>query len=722
MERMILSIYKRAVHPHIKTVYLLEENEKSTVQNLRNALYKLDLSGLLVFCLDADLSKLFKEDYSFNDHGIYFGVNYNPNFSEALHLAIEKVKKLQAKQKKNYKGEIEDEIAGIQQGYIDYFQSKVAFVLVPCEPSTQKRDWQRFIEFEKFVDPVDQYTLNPYFTEDYHTHYILDIETTSLDFDTGEITLLGIKPVGEKHYSILQNPKPNDLRKLFEFIEGSTVIGHNLVFDLSWLMAKAGIEFAPNIQTVDTMLLAHVAGERQLSLKHLSMMYGNFKGRRNTLTADESYLVEDLLSTECLYNKFKDQLSTFAGQLVCNAVKTFAEAKVNGVVLDKERLFEVRDDYRKYDTPKYDFNVDSNRELSAYLVSNGVKLIEKTERGDYKVDIKTLESFKHLPIVEEYLDYQKEVGIYQKFVKPYCEMQQFTIRPNIMLFGTETGRLSCSNPNVQQIPNRSLFKDIFRSRFGSDGVIASIDLDQAELRIAALLSGDDVYAKALLSNDFHKLVAAKTFGKREEEVTKQERFVAKSVNFGGVLYGGSAKGIATRINVDPSVVAKVQDWYKQEFVKLTNWIESQKQLAVKTNQVTTHFGRIRSLELVHDRKMRWDEKRRIGVNTAVQSVASDMMLYIACRLSGLLRKYRLESKILFPVHDELLLDIKRSELDQVIELLKQSFKDVLKTPIGKLSLSSTLPISGTLEWGESWLYLKSDHFKPEGKVKISSLE
>ena len=165
-----------------------------------------------------------------------------------------------------------------------------------------------------------------------------------------------------------------------------------------------------------------------------------------------------------------------------------------------------------------------------------------------------------------------------------------------MLFGTETGRLSCSNPNVQQIPNRSLFKDIFRSRFGSAGVIASIDLDQAELRIAALLSGDEIYSQALLSNDFHRLVASKTFGKLESEVTKAERFVAKSVNFGGVLYGGSAKGIATRINVEPDVVAKVQEWYKTEFVKLTTWIEDTKQLAVTTNQIITYFGRVRELD------------------------------------------------------------------------------------------------------------------------------
>jgi DNA polymerase I-like protein with 3'-5' exonuclease and polymerase domains len=671
--------------------------------------------------MDGELSKLFKDDYSFNDHGIYYDVFRNSNFDLDVHNLEEKLKKLQAKQKKKYKDEVQSQIYVEESCYNTYI-ADVAFILVPAEPSTMKRDWQRFMEYEKFVDPVGDCRLVIPSIDFEEFTYILDIETTGLDFDQFKITMLGIKALGINEVSIIKNPGASEIKRLLKKLEGKTVIGHNLIFDLSWLMYVCGYEFAPNISTVDTMLLAHVAGERQLSLKHLSMMYGNFKGRRNTLTADESYLVEDLLSTECLYNKFQGQLTTFAGQLVCNAVKTFSEAKVNGVVLDQNRLFDVRDDYRKYDTPKYDFNVDSNRDLAAFLVSNGVKLTEKTERGDLKVDQKTLENFKDNEVVAEYLDYQKELNIYQKFIKPYCELQQFTIRPNIMLFGTETGRLACSNPNVQQIPNRSLFKDIFRSRFGQDGVIGSIDLDQAELRIAALLSGDEVYANALLSNDFHKLVASKTFGKAEKDVSKQERFVAKSVNFGGVLYGGSAKGIATRIKVDPEVVAKVQEWYKEEFVKLTNWIDSQKDLAVKTNEVTTLFGRTRKLETVHARKMRWDEKRRIGVNTAVQSVASDVMLYIVTRLSTLLRKHQLRSKILFPVHDELLIDIHRSELEQVVELLKQAFKDVLKTPLGKLDLAATLPISGVLEYGQSWLYVKNEKYQPEGKVKISSLE
>lgn len=714
MNKLILSIHPTKKHPQYETVNLLEANEKSSIALLRDKLHDVDLVGKLVLCLDSELSKLFKEDYSFNDHGIYYDVYFNSNFDLNTFNLEQKTKKLQTKLKKKYTEDSEQELKRLEKELIDR-QSTLAFVLIPLEKETAKRDYQRFVEFESFVDPILKYHKEPLAT-DYYDTYVLDIETTGLEFDKYDITLIGLKGVYTDSYSIICNPSRKDILKLFEYLEGTTIVGHNLLFDLSWLMYKAGLSYAPNINTVDTMLLAHVAGERRLSLKHLSMMLGNFKGRRNTMTADDSYLLEDLLATELLYTTYKSSLDTFAGKLVCNAVKAFAETKVKGLKLNEQRLFAIRDSYSSYDVPKYNFNVDSNRELSEYLKSSGVALTAKTERGDYKVDRPTLENFKDNPVVAEYLDYQAEVGIYQKFIKPYCELQDFTIRPDIRLSGTETGRLSCSNPNVQQVPNRSLFKDIFRSRFGDNGWVATIDLDQAELRIAALLSGDEIYSRALLSNDFHKLVASKTFEKEEKAVTKQERFTAKAVNFGGVLYGGSAKGIAERIKVETELVAKVQNWYAKEFVKLTQWIESEKETAVHTNEVKTLFGRTRKLE-----GLRWDQKRRIGVNTAVQSVASDVMLYIVTRLSSLIRQNKLQSQIMFPVHDELLLDIHKEEFDQVINLLKQAFKDVLRTPIGQLDLAKTLPISGTLEYGVSWLYLKNEKYPPVGSVKISSL-
>ncbi len=715
MERLILSIYERKKNPHYEQVHLLSKEEKVSVPLLRERLYPLDLTGKLVLCLDSELSKLFKEDYSFNDHGIYYDCFYNSNFD--LHLY--KVEKDKAKLVAKYKKKPTEGIANVLE-FTDLElaqrSSQVAFVLVPLEQQTQKRDYERWLNFESFVDPVEAYKHADFWNfED--NNYVLDIETTSLDFNTGEITLIGLKAVDGKTYKILSNPNAILIQGLLRNLEGKTIIGHNLLFDLSWLMAKAGLEFVPNFEVIDTMLLAHVSGERQLSLKHLSMMYGNFKGRRNTMTADESYLVEDLLATELLYNKFKGALNTFAGKLVCQAVRAFSETKVAGIKLDSDKLFQLRDYYQNLiDNPKYSFNVNAPREVAQYFLEQGVQLQTKNERGDYSVDQKVIETYKH-PVVVEYLDYKKEINIYNKYIKSYSTMQSFTIHPNIMLFGTETGRLSCSDPNVQQIPNKSEFKAIFKSRYGSDGYVATIDLDRAELGIAALLSGDEVYAKALTSQDFHRLVASKTFGKPEKDVTKQERFVAKAVNFGGVLYGGSAKGIASRIHVEADVVAKVQEWYKHEFVVLTDWIETQKDISVKTNQVITFFGRTRSLE-----GLRWDQKRRIGVNTAVQSIASDVMTYIVTRLSGLIRKNKLRSKVMFPVHDELLIDIYKPELDKVIELLKQSFRDVLKTPIGQLKLSSTLPISGTLEWGNSWLELKNEKYPPIGSVKISSLE
>lgn len=715
MERLILSIYERKRNPHYEQVHLLNKDEKISVPLLRERLYPLDLTGKLVLCLDSELSKIFKEDYSFNDHGIYYDVLRSGNFDLVVHQLEDKIKKLQAKQKKKYKEEVQATLQ-IAEGDLIDLQSQIAFVLVPLEQQTQKRDYERWLNFESFVDPVDSVFHDLVFIDE-HKAFILDIETTGLDFNTEHITMLGIKPIDAKKYQIVKNPDVKIIQWLFDNLEGKTIIGHNLLFDLSWLMAKAGLEFVPNFEVIDTMLLAHVSGERQLSLKHLSMMYGNFKGRRNTMTADESYLVEDLLSTELLYNKFKPALNTFAGKLVCQAVKAFAETKVAGIKLDSDKLFQLRDYYQNLiDNPKYSFNVNAPREVANYFLEQGVQLQIKNERGDFSVDQKVLETYKH-PVVVEYLDYKKEINIYNKYIKSYSTMQSFTIHPNIMLFGTETGRLSCSDPNVQQIPNKSEFKAIFKSRHGTDGYVATIDLDRAELGIAALLSGDEVYAKALTSQDFHRLVASKTFNCPESNVTKQQRFIAKSVNFGGVLYGGSAKGIASRIHVKADVVLKVQEWYKQEFVVLTDWIETQKDISVKTNQVNTFFGRTRNLE-----GLRWDQKRRIGVNTAVQSIASDVMTYIVTRLSGLIRKNGLKSKVMFPVHDELLLDIYKPELDKVIELLKQAFRDVLKTPIGQLKLSSTLPISGTLEWGESWLQLKNEKYPPIGSVKISSLE
>lgn len=714
MERLILSIYERKKNPHYEQVHLLNKDEKISIPLLRERLYPLDLSGKLVLCLDSELSKLFKEDYSFNDHGIYFDVFYNSNFDISCHQIEEKIKKLQTKQKKKYKEEIELDLKILQDDLLN-FEARIKFVLVPLEQQTQKRDYERWLNYESFVDPVETFTFNPYLPD--VKEVILDIETTGLDFNTEHITLIGLKGIDCFSYTAIKNPDVTRVKELLQALEGKTIIGHNLLFDLSWLMAKAGLEFVPNFDVIDTMLLAHVSGERQLSLKHLSMMYGNFKGRRNTMTADESYLVEDLLATELLYNKFKGALKTFAGKLVCQAVKAFSETKVAGIKLDSDKLFQLRDYYQNLiDNPKYSFNVNAPREVAQYFLEQGVQLQTKNERGDFSVDQKVLETYKH-PVVVEYLDYKKEINIYNKYIKSYSTMQSFTIHPNIMLFGTETGRLSCSDPNVQQIPNKSEFKAIFKSRYGSDGYVATIDLDRAELGIAALLSGDEIYAKALTSQDFHRLVASKTFGKPEKDVTKQERFVAKAVNFGGVLYGGSAKGIASRIHVDPDVVFKVQEWYKKEFVVLTDWIESQKDMSVKTNQIITFFGRTRSLE-----GLRWDQKRRIGVNTAVQSIASDVMTYIVTRLSGLIRKNGLKSKVMFPVHDELLIDIYKPELDTVIQLLKQAFRDVLKTPIGQLKLSSTLPISGTLEWGESWLQLKNEKYPPIGSVKISSLE
>ena len=684
MRKLILSAFSidRKVEG-VKIISLLKKGEKISIPIMRKRLKDIDLNNTLIFSLEPKISKIFKPDYKFNDHGIYYTVESNPANDKELENCV----------------------------------------LVPMESATKERDYERFNNYESFVDPVFEYGIVRT-TEEYKQYFndsifILDIETTGLDFTTDNLTMLSVKNIQTKELLILSNPSVSEVKQVLKLLEGNTVIGHNLVFDLSWLMYYCNLEYAPEFETVDTMLLAHVMGERSLSLKHLSMMHGDFLGRRNTMTADDEYLIEDILTTELLYTKFNEGLKTFSGKLVCNAVKTFSETKVRGTHIDEKVLFELRDKYSEYEdlNSKYAFNVNSNRELAQYFLDNGVKLYKKTARGDYVVDQNYLAYLApKYTVVQEYLDYKKELNIYQKYVKPYCLMQDFILRPDVKLWGTETGRLSCSNPNVQQIPNKSLFKDIFRSRF-EGGFIATIDLDRAELGIAALLSNDEEYVKALTASDFHTLVASKTFGKPESEISKQERFTAKAVNFGGILYGGSAKGIAARVNAETESVEAIQQWYSSAFPVLTNWINAKKIESILYSGVLTYFGRYRSLE-----GLRKDQKERIGVNTSVQSVASDVMLYITVRLSSLIRERKLKSTVLFPVHDELLLDIHPEELEEIVLLLKKTFKDILKTPLGALELSNVLPISGELEYADSWLYLKSEGLKPQGSYYISSLE
>lgn len=721
MDKVILTLYPKPKKGDIPVIALLKEGEKESIPTIRKALLQLDLENKLILSTTSSISKLFKLDYGFNDHGCYYDLPYNGDWHSDIADLEAEASKLTAKISKAIladkdTNDLEILLLEIETQLNNYYTSLSGSVVVFAESSTIKRDYERFLGYESFVDPVANISSTSNFPNAWanYKEFIVDIETTGLSIDNDDITMIGIKPVGLDKVFIEDNPSKGRISFILAWLSGKTIIGHNLLFDMSFLMHKSGLEFVPDCTLIDTMLLAHVSGEETLSLKHLSMMYGNFKGRRNTMSADADYLVEDLLSTECLYNKFLPAYSTFAGKLSCEATKAFVETKLAGCLIDETKLYEIRDAYKVYDVPKYSFNVNSNRELSAYFIEQGVKLVEKTANGDWKVDQKILEQINH-PAVKEYMLYQKELTIYQKYILPYCQMDNYLIRPDIRLAGTRTGRLSCTNPNVQQIPNQSNFKDIFRSRF-KDGYIGTIDLDRAELGIACLLSNDTTYFTALTVDDFHSLVASKTFQKPVNEISKKERFTAKSVNFGGVLYGGSAAGIANRIHVEPEIVQAIQDWYKQGFPVLTNWIEEQKAEAVKTSQVITYFGRVRNLN-----NLRWDQKRRIGVNTAVQSVASDVMLYIVTRLASLLRRDKLKSKILFPVHDELLLDIHPSEVESLVALLKQAFKDILKTPIGQLELSKVLPISGTLEYADSWLYLKSDKYQPKGKVYISSL-
>lgn len=672
MNKVILTLRDtRLEYKGIPIISLLKEGESEKVSTIRKNLLELDLQDSLILSTSSKINKLFKDDYEFNDHGIYYPILPNPDKT------------------------------GNACGKVVFF-----------EKETASRDLERFLLFEDFLDPILGYSKSDVIEES--SEYILDIETTGLDFKKDKIFSIGIKALDSKLYHIISAPTMEDIKVLFKTLEHKLVIGHNLVFDLTWLLFHGGFRYFPeNIRLVDTMLLAHVSGERKLSLKHLSMMYGDFLGRRGDYFNDE-YLLEDLLSTECLFHQFSPYKEYTATKIICEATKSLCEMRLNGVYFSQEKLFELRDTL-KPDEFQYNFNYNSPLEVQEFFLSQGVHLKEKTATGNFSVAAPVLKKLDN-EVVKDFLKFKSDLNIYQKFIVPYCNMTHTQIHADFLLWGTETGRLSCRNPNLQQIPNASEFKDIFRSRF-KNGYIGSLDLDQAELRVAALLSQDEIYAQALLADDFHSLIASKAFNVPILEVTKSQRNVAKTVNFGGVLYGGSAKGIAFRIGESPEVVQQIQIWYESNFPILTSWMEEEKEKALQLGYVVTYFGRRRWLS---NKVYRKDEIERLAVNTLVQSVASDIMTFIVAQVDYQLRKSKLKSVILFPVHDEILLDIHPDELTEVQEILQQSFSKIYQTSLRHLRVSKILPMTGTFEYGSSWLYVKNKTYPSLGFRKFSS--
>lgn len=569
----------------------------------------------------------------------------------------------------------------------------------------------------------------------------LDIETTGLEALTDQITMVGLRWDEDGPVYILREPTTDSLRMLGSLLAKAqaTLVGHNLQFDLAFIVQASGGKW-PRLKVRDTMLQAHVLGEEVLNLKHLTTMYTERPGSRyGGGTDDPLYLAEDVASTQAVDQVLTSRMDQgphpWALTILYRLVPHIVKSRLDGVYVNREVLASIAQETGEAisdtladlneaaGTDSKSTNWNSTQQVVPILRAAGVPLILKTPAGSFSVAEKALLPFADTHAIVSLLLRLRALTKIQEFCHSYTDLadERGYLHPSLRLTGTVTGRPSCRNPNLQQVPREGPLKLAFEPENPTSNY-GLVDLSQAELRSAALLSDDEKLAEALTSQDAHRWIASRIHGKPEDQVTETERKASKKITF-GLLYGGSINGLAERSGLKPAAVRRIVTEFFNQFPKLAAWIEAQKRYAGRHQIITTPFGRTRDLRELYAIGDAPAAERR-AINTPIQSLASDVMLTILVETADYLRQHNARSRFLFSVHDSAIFEVAAREETLLAEAIETGFLSLAQSPLSAFRLWPVLPLTGDLAIGANWAAVEETNagYNPIMGVSFSSLE
>ena len=385
-------------------------------------------------------------------------------------------------------------------------------------------------------------------------------------------------------------------------------------------------------------------------------------------------------------------------------VKVLADMQYIGIYVDKNELVEfgntLKNEIEKltgeiYKLAGEEFNINSTKQLGIILFEKmKLPVVKKTKSG-YSTDVEVLEKLKNEnEIVSKILDYRQLVKLNSTYVEgliPYINNKDNRIHSYFHQTVTATGRISSSEPNLQNIPTRfdlgKQIRKVFKPKEGY--VFVDADYSQIELRVLAHIADDEHMIEAFNNNeDIHRQTASKVFDIPMEEVTSKQRSDAKAVNF-GIVYGISDFGLGEQLGISRKQAKLYIEQYLDKYQKIKEFMENIKESAKKEGYVETLFNRRRYIpEMNSNNYMVRQFGARVAMNTPIQGTAADIMKIAMIKLFNELKERKLESNILLQIHDELLLEVKKEEKDEVEKLLKDSMEGAmqLKVPL-KVELS-----------------------------------
>ncbi len=558
--------------------------------------------------------------------------------------------------------------------------------------------------------------------------FCFDTETSDLNTFTCRLVGLSFSfKKGTGYYVHL--PEERDLAQewlqLFQPVlhdPSKTLIGHNIKFDLK-TMRQYGIDLKNNL--FDTMIahyLLHPDGKHgmdevsekllcytPISIETLIGKKGKDQGSMSTLSAAEisDYACEDAdityqlfeilqpqLEKEGLMGLFKDvemPLMPILADMEWEGIKieipfleVYSQELEKDIAIIEKEIFELAGE---------SFNMDSPKQLGPILFEK-LKItdeIKKTKTGQYSTAEDVLSKYIHShPIVAKILDYRELRKLKSTYVDAIPALVQNTtgrLHTSFMQTVAATGRLSSNNPNIQNIPIRTEKGRRIRKAFvarDEQHTILSADYSQIELRVIASMSEDPNMCEAFRSGaDVHQATASKVFHVPMEEVTKEMRSKAKAVNF-GIIYGQGAFGLAQNLGISRTEAKEIIDSYFQQFSTLKNFQSDQIDRAKHTGYVATLLGRKRQLPDINSKNaiVRGFAERN-AINAPIQGSAADIIKLAMIKIYQAFQDHQLQSKMILQVHDELVFDVVKSELNQVKSIVEECMAKayVLNVPL-----------------------------------------
>ena len=575
----------------------------------------------------------------------------------------------------------------------------------------------------------------------------VDTETDSLD--PHQANLVGISlstkigkacyiPVGHKSKRCLN--KKDVLKKIKPLLEDPSIkkIGQNIKFDFIIFYMNGIILNSME----DTMLMSYVldAGKNRHNMDTLSEIHLNHKpikfkelvgtGKKEINFSEveidkaKDYAAEDADVTYRLYKKFykslkSEKLNNIYEIFEKPLIKILAFMEIEGIKVDNKFLNTLSLKFEKkiekiqkeiFKISKKEFNIASPKQLGE-IIYNDLKIagLKKTKKGSFATSASVLEdlAFKGHEFAKLVLDWRqlsKLKNTYSDSLPEHLNPNTKRVHTSFLLAATTTGRLASSDPNLQNIPIKTEDGRDIRKAFiaEKDNALISADYNQIEMRILADLADVKELKKAFKNNeDIHSLTASQIFNIDIKKVDKDQRRKAKAINF-GIIYGISQYGLAKQINVSNYEAEEFLNAYFAKFPEIKIYMDNTIKFCRKSGYVNNIFGRRSHFNSINDKNFNVRNfQERAAINAPIQGSASEIMRLAMIRIDKKLEEEKsIKSKMLLQIHDELIFEVKKSEIKKMMKIIKDEMISVANSDYHSFSIPLTVDINSGNNWGE----------------------